>query len=670
MKVFKSLSILACLIGGALSADAECWSEKLGYPCCQLKTTRISYTDEKTGNLFGVEFNKMCGITSAQICPKGDTYKCCSTCTVTYIDTYYWGIEDGEWCSIPYSCEDEINAVIKTKTKTKTTKSKKTTTTTTTKTKTTTIIVESTSADVETTVKQTSTVVEPVIESTSAAVETTAVDTTAVETTAVDTTAVDATAVETTAVEATAVETTAVETSAVEATAVETSAVETSAVEATAVETSAVETTVEPTSTAVEPEVTDVPKCARVFDMCGGTSFPDAPDCCEEGSFCWKGNEAYHQCIPESLKDFTEVKTKTEVEEPTTKVEEPTTKVEEPTKVEETTTTTTTPTPTVDENGCALAFKPCGGLSNPDAPNCCQEGFTCYHNDDYYHQCVPKFYFSSTTTTTTKTKTTTSVKPTEAECAKGWEVCGGKDYPDAPTCCEKGYVCNTKNANSHQCVPEEFLSQSASTTAVAETTTASEVTTIPETEVETEIETETEVETETITEVTTENPTPTETETETEAITETIGGVASATPTIENPVCGKLYDACGGSDYPDTANCCEQGAVCIVLSTTTYQCLPDRLPSGIFIPPPPPPPPPYYPPRPYSPYNPPPPNYPPPPPNYPPYFPPTYPPTYPQNPQPFYPPPQPYGPQNPPPPGYYPPLPYQLQQEQQQLQQQ
>ncbi|ORX54310.1 hypothetical protein BCR36DRAFT_253733, partial [Piromyces finnis] len=81
-----------------------CWSTSLGYPCCQSKDTTISLTESGTGNQYGIENGRFCGITDLQLCPRGEKYKCCKKCKVVYTDNYLWGAEHNEWCSIPYSC--------------------------------------------------------------------------------------------------------------------------------------------------------------------------------------------------------------------------------------------------------------------------------------------------------------------------------------------------------------------------------------------------------------------------------------------------------------------------------------------------------------------------------------------------------------------------------------
>ncbi|KAL6610838.1 Arabinanase/levansucrase/invertase [Neocallimastix sp. 'constans'] len=87
------------------NSSLECFSTKLGYPCCQ-QTKDVVYEDND--GQWGVENNDWCGITkesasSATCWSTGLGYPCCS---LTNTDVYYidesgnWGIENDDWCGI------------------------------------------------------------------------------------------------------------------------------------------------------------------------------------------------------------------------------------------------------------------------------------------------------------------------------------------------------------------------------------------------------------------------------------------------------------------------------------------------------------------------------------------------------------------------------------------
>lgn len=85
------------------SSEVEaCWSEKLGYPCCQ--STCYAYTIDDDGE-WGYENNQWCGIPSS--CAKDSCwskklgYGCCEGCEAYESDDNgKWGYENNEWCGI------------------------------------------------------------------------------------------------------------------------------------------------------------------------------------------------------------------------------------------------------------------------------------------------------------------------------------------------------------------------------------------------------------------------------------------------------------------------------------------------------------------------------------------------------------------------------------------
>ncbi|ORX84656.1 hypothetical protein BCR32DRAFT_276928 [Anaeromyces robustus] len=46
-----------------------------------------------------------------------------------------------------------------------------------------------------------------------------------------------------------------------------------------------------------------------------------------------------------------------------------------------------------NENQCARAYEPCGGINYPNSPTCCETGYYCETRNEYYHQCYPITHF-------------------------------------------------------------------------------------------------------------------------------------------------------------------------------------------------------------------------------------------------------------------------------------
>jgi len=89
-------------------------------------------------------------------------------------------------------------------------------------------------------------------------------------------------------------------------------------------------------------------------------------------------------------------------------------------------------------------------------------GFTLYLNDVYYMDGSTTTTTKSTTqkitttiTTTKKITTTSTIQPTPAEgcktLTKGYNPCGGLNYPDASPCCEEGFICEFVNQYYSRC---------------------------------------------------------------------------------------------------------------------------------------------------------------------------------------------------------------------------
>jgi len=100
MKFLSVVSTIALVF--TTKANAACWSERLGYPCCT-ETNQILFVDND--GEWGVQNGDWCGIpqqTNASCWSKPLGYNCCtSTNEVVFEDNDGpWGIENNDWCGI------------------------------------------------------------------------------------------------------------------------------------------------------------------------------------------------------------------------------------------------------------------------------------------------------------------------------------------------------------------------------------------------------------------------------------------------------------------------------------------------------------------------------------------------------------------------------------------
>jgi len=98
MRNYTLLSLVAT--GFAGKALADCFSTKLGYPCCTT-TTEVYYTDND--GKWGVENNNWCGIPDQPSCwSERLGYPCCTgNVQVAYTDADgQWGVQNNNWCGI------------------------------------------------------------------------------------------------------------------------------------------------------------------------------------------------------------------------------------------------------------------------------------------------------------------------------------------------------------------------------------------------------------------------------------------------------------------------------------------------------------------------------------------------------------------------------------------
>eukprot|EP00833_Pecoramyces_ruminatium_P018203 jgi/Orpsp1_1/1192235/evm.model.d7180000091609.1 len=95
------------------SNQYQCWSELLGYPCCDSNNSNTVYLQDSYGD-WGYDFTtkRWCGITAYEE-PNNDEqcwsetfgYPCCKGCTIYETDSQgSWGYENNEWCGIQSYC--------------------------------------------------------------------------------------------------------------------------------------------------------------------------------------------------------------------------------------------------------------------------------------------------------------------------------------------------------------------------------------------------------------------------------------------------------------------------------------------------------------------------------------------------------------------------------------
>ncbi|KAG4091709.1 glycoside hydrolase family 6 protein [Neocallimastix lanati (nom. inval.)] len=101
MKASIALSAAAVL---AAKVSADCFSTRLGFPCCSSSSAEVWYTD--SDGKWGVENDGWCGIPEApslaQCWSEAQGYPCCKfTSDVVFTDNDgNWGVENGNWCGI------------------------------------------------------------------------------------------------------------------------------------------------------------------------------------------------------------------------------------------------------------------------------------------------------------------------------------------------------------------------------------------------------------------------------------------------------------------------------------------------------------------------------------------------------------------------------------------
>jgi len=99
----KAYSALLISIALAAKVSADCWANRLGFPCCSY-STQVVYTDED--GQWSIENNDWCGIVTneatASCWSSKLGYPCCKNTNVVISTDAdgQWGIENNEWCGI------------------------------------------------------------------------------------------------------------------------------------------------------------------------------------------------------------------------------------------------------------------------------------------------------------------------------------------------------------------------------------------------------------------------------------------------------------------------------------------------------------------------------------------------------------------------------------------
>jgi len=108
------LAITSCiaLASAVVKVSAGCWAQSQGYKCCDNPgSTKVEFSDGS--GQWGIQNGDWCGIDysynqNQSDCTGNGNYPCCNTCTATYTDGEgKWAIENGNWCGIKNSCGNQ-----------------------------------------------------------------------------------------------------------------------------------------------------------------------------------------------------------------------------------------------------------------------------------------------------------------------------------------------------------------------------------------------------------------------------------------------------------------------------------------------------------------------------------------------------------------------------------
>jgi len=590
----KSIFTLLSLVVGITSVNGDCFAELYGYPCCTSDESLLQpYFDPESNHYFAVENGKTCGVIKTEqqkICASGDTYNCCTTtCDVAFVDSELWGVENGDWCSLPFSCYP--------KQQTKTTLSLP-------------AISVTPTPNIDTSVC--SKLGEPCGGSLYGDIDFCCEEGTF-----------------------------CYERSTFYHYCVNEDYdkyIPFEPVEDGKTDNQGNNQQTSPIFVIFSaPPPPPMPRlangCSYYYDLCGSEN--GYPDCCPQGFMCTEGQQVNDQGNPvrQCLEDPDQVQVNPfqfqpgynqqgggyypppppgpppqqqpqvlnitipgiDYEATIILMPPPPPPPENPnygpymTPISDeggnlnqtfpydpnqplmqfspygppgypypygspypTSTTTTKPKATT----CAKAYYPCGGNDFPDAAGCCVEGYYCNTDNPDFHVCKE---IESTATSATATATATATSTADSKCAPVMEMCGGSKFKNAPNCCQKGSTCVKVSADYFQCIPDEYKGKyvdydKASTTKKA-TTTTKKTTTKSTTAKST---------------TTTKKATTTTTTTKKATTTTKKATTTSKTSSTE---CAKVYEVCGGINH-NGPTCCEEGTECVVYNNYYHQCEP------------------------------------------------------------------------------------------------
>ncbi|ORX78358.1 hypothetical protein BCR32DRAFT_270136 [Anaeromyces robustus] len=371
-KIFFSLF---SLFGVAL-AKKECWSEVHGYPCCELKTTQVEFTDSSTGEQYGIENGRICGINDIQFCPRGEKYKCCKSCDIFYVDNYKWGVENNEWCSIPFVCDSYNNTTIISTTPT--TKTNKTSKTSKTSTISTISITTTTTTNIISTNEPDSTECSKEFEMCGGSLYPDSPEccegTFCLKSNSKYHQCIPEYLREYFEEQMNSTTTHEPNETIITTTTV---IITTTTTPSTTINKTTIPSTSDAKSTTTNVTIpTNDVECIKAYQQCGGLNYKGTISCCEEGYFCHKNDEHYHQCIP-IYEGYENDDTQPNLQPNPSPISNPNPQE------------SSSPKEFNNENieNCADFYQKCGADDEPK--RCCVPGSKCVRLTQFHYQCMP-----------------------------------------------------------------------------------------------------------------------------------------------------------------------------------------------------------------------------------------------------------------------------------------